>query len=101
MSTLSNEDISRLSILSNLDITKKESESLKQELSDVVSYFDSLKEISTDELTPTSQTTGLQDVLRDDEIVVTRILPESDSISGTDQVYNNLFVVPQVIDKEQ
>lgn len=101
MSTLSDADIKRLSRLSNLDITEQEAINLKDELSEVVSYFEALSELPTEDFTPTSQTTGLQDILRNDDIITTRILPVSKATSGTDQIYNNLFVVPQVIDKDQ
>lgn len=101
MSSLTTDDILHLARLANLTLSDDEISSLKTQLSDVISYFEELKEVPTDNVLPTSQTTGLEDVLRDDEVDTTRVLKVEEATSGTDKIHNNYFVVDQVIDKSQ
>jgi aspartyl-tRNA(Asn)/glutamyl-tRNA(Gln) amidotransferase subunit C len=101
MSSLSSDDVLRIAKLARLKLSKKEVDSLKTELSSVINYFTELTELRTDNIEPTSQTTGLKDVLRADEIDEPRMLSADSATSGTEKVHNNYFVVPQVIDKDQ
>ena len=89
MSGLTTDEILHLSRLANLTLSKKETTTLKDQLSDVINYFKELKKLRTDDVSPTSQTTGLEDVLREDQVDAT-----------TDKTHNGAFVVPQVIDKD-
>lgn len=100
MSSLTNDDVLRLARLANLTLTDQEIDSLKTQLSDVIVYFEELKEVPTDSVMPTSQTTGLEDVLRDDNVDPTRTLSIDEALSGTDKIHNGYFVVDQVIDKD-
>lgn len=99
MSSLTTDDVLRLARLANLTLTDIEIDSLKTQLSDVINYFEELKEVPTDNVIPTSQTTGLEDVLRDDNIDPTRTLSIDEALSGTEKTHNGYFVVDQVIDK--
>lgn len=101
MSSLSSDEVLRVARLSKLSLSKKETQSLKSELSAIIDYFTELTKLRTDNIEPTSQTTGLTDVLRADEIDEARVLPVKDAVSGTEKIHNNYFVVSQVIDKEQ
>lgn len=101
MSKLTNDDIPRLAALANLSLTDSEIKSLKAQLSDVINYFEELKKVPTDNVLPTSQTTGLEDVLRDDVIDPNRILKVADATSGTEKIHNDYFVVDQVIKKDE
>ena len=101
MSALSTDEVLRLAKLANLTLTNEEINSIKSELSEILNYFQNLKKLRTDDVTGTSQTTGLEDVLRPDEINTLSILDAKEATSGTDNIHNNSFVVPQVIDKEQ
>lgn len=100
MSKLTGSLVLHLAKLANLTLTEKEVQTLRAQLSEVLSYFDELKSIRTDSVEPTSQTTGLEDVLREDEIEPTRILSDYQVLSGTKNTHKGAFVVPQVIDKD-
>jgi len=101
MSSLTSKDVLRLARLANIILSKPEVTSLKEELSEVVDYFEKLKKVNTENIKPTSQTTGLQDVLRDDEVDTSLILPREDALSGTEKTHNGYFVVTQVVDKDK
>jgi len=101
MSGLTTKEVLRLAALANLTLTDGEIESLRLELFDVINYFEGLKKLRTDNVLPTSQTTGLNDILRQDKIDATRILSLEEALSGTEKVHNGAFVVQQVIDKDK
>lgn len=101
MSGLTTGEVLRLATLANLTLTKEEINSLKVELSDVINYFEKLKKLRTDEISPTSQTTGLENVLKKDKVDATRILTKEEVLSATDKTHSSAFVVPQVIDKDK
>jgi aspartyl-tRNA(Asn)/glutamyl-tRNA(Gln) amidotransferase subunit C len=86
MSTLKIDDVKHVAKLAKLELTEKEIRDFHRELSKVVGYFDQLKEVDTKNIDPTSQTTGLTNVLREDEINPIDILSQ-----------DNLFLVPKIL----
>jgi Asp-tRNA(Asn)/Glu-tRNA(Gln) amidotransferase C subunit len=56
--------------------------------------------VDTSGLEPTSQTTGLEDVYRVDEIKEENGLKVEEALSGTDKAYNNAFKVGAILNKE-
>lgn len=100
MSKLSADEVKKLAELAKLKLSENEIKRLQNELSDVISYFAELTKVPTDNTLPTSQTTGLEDVLRDDEVNTDRILSNEEALSGTDKIHNGYIVVPQVINKD-
>jgi len=101
MGKLKKSDIEHVAKLSNLDIKETELGSFENDLSDIVSYIENLKEVDTNNVEPTSQTTGLTNVLREDEVLNEDLFDVKDATSGTEKVHNNLFMVPMVLkDKE-
>lgn len=101
MSALSSRDVLHLASLASLELNKTEVEELKKELSDVLNYFSELQKLNTEDVPPTSQTTGLETVFRNDETNTETLLTVESATSGTDKIHNNYFVVPAVIDKEK
>lgn len=61
-SKLAKEDILHLAKLSKLQLSEKEIEKYLGQLEETVEYVDNLNELSTENIPPTSQTTGLSDV---------------------------------------
>lgn len=65
---LAKEEIQHIADLARLELTDEELEKYGSQLSDVLSYIDQLKEIDVSDTEPTAQVTGLENVLREDEI---------------------------------
>ena len=101
MGKLKKSDIKHVAKLSNLEISDNEVASFEKDLSNVVSYIENFKEVNTDNVEPTSQTTGLTNVLREDKITNDNLLKVSDATSGTEKVHNNLFMVPMVLKEKK
>lgn len=76
MTTLTREDVLKLARLARLDLTDEEVELYRKELSDVLQYVAQLDEVDTDGLQPTTQVTGLKNVMRKDQVQDYGVSPE-------------------------
>ena len=95
---LTKNDVLKVATLAKIPLTDEEINLFSMQLTDVLSYFNELNEIDTERTEPTHQTTGLTDVFREDTINDTRVLPVELAIGQSEKTYNNLFVVPRLID---
>ncbi len=68
MSTISNDDVRGLAQLSNIQLSDEETESLKVDIANILTYIDMLGELDTEGVEPTYQVNGLQNVFRADEV---------------------------------
>ena len=68
MSKLSREDVLKLARLSRLKLSDEEVEKFSEELSGILEYVEVLNKVDTSGLEPTSQVTGLTNVMRSDEV---------------------------------
>jgi aspartyl-tRNA(Asn)/glutamyl-tRNA(Gln) amidotransferase subunit C len=98
MGSLSKKDVEHVARLARLKLTPAEIAKFQKQLSEVVAYVGELSGVDTSEIEPTSQTTGLTNVARNDE-VNSKGLSLSEALSGTEKTHNDYFVVPQLIDK--
>lgn len=97
MAKLTRDDVLHVARLANLTLTDSEIEKFLSQLSSIVDYVGELEKVDTSGTEPTSQTTGLVNVKREDETNPNQTLPVSKAISGTDKTYNNLFVVDAIL----
>ena len=89
-------DVARLA---KLPLSTEELTSHQKDLSKVIDHFDELKEINTDKVEPTSQTSGLTNVTRPDSLEISECLSSKEALSGTDKVENDYFLVPFILKK--
>jgi len=68
MAKLSRDDILKLAHLARLDISEKEIELYQKELSSILQYVEQIQNTDVTGLKPTTQVTGLTNVMRDDEV---------------------------------
>ena len=66
MTKLTAADVRKLAKLSRLKLTDQEVESYQTELSEILNYVEILQKVDVTGLEPTSQVTGLQNVMRPD-----------------------------------
>lgn len=69
MTELTREDVLKLARLARLSLTDEEVEVFRKELSDVLQYVAKLDSVDVDGLEPTTQVTGLKNVMREDEVI--------------------------------
>lgn len=95
---LTKKDVKHVALLAKLSISESEEEKLADQLSEVVNYVSELNQVNTEGVEPTSQTTGLKSVFREE--VVKPSLSAAEAISGTEETHNDYFLVPQIVSKE-
>lgn len=98
MAKLSKNDVKHVALLARLTLTSQEILRFQKQLSEVVSYVEELSEVDTSKSQPTSQTTGLTNVFRGDEIDNGGLFQE-DVTGGSKKSHNGYFVVPQILEK--
>jgi len=95
MSKLSIKDVEHIAKLSKLKLNDIEKEKFANQLSGVIEYVEQLNEVNTEGVEPTSQSTGLENVFREDEVIDNRVSYEE--IERNAPVFDDgSFIVPGV-----
>ena len=89
MGNLSKDDVLHVAKLSKLTLTPKEITKFQVQLSKVVDYIGNLSEVDTSNCQPTSQTTGLENVFRPDEVKTSNL------------THDDYFVIYKILNKEK
>ena len=95
MTGITKDDVTRLATLSSLKLTNEETDSLRVDLDNIVSYIEQLSELNTEGVEPIYQVTGLQNVWREDE-VQTELKPQ-DLLDLAPATQDNQIKVPKVL----
>ncbi|OGY45700.1 MAG: asparaginyl/glutamyl-tRNA amidotransferase subunit C [Candidatus Buchananbacteria bacterium RIFCSPHIGHO2_01_FULL_39_8] len=66
---LTKKEVEHIAYLARLGLTEEEKGKFAEQLSSILDYVEQLKEVDTKGVEPTAQVTGLESVLRPDEIV--------------------------------
>ena len=67
MSKIDKKQVERIAELARINLNEEEKEKFAKELSRVLDYFKTIKKINTEDVAPTFQATGIENVLREDE----------------------------------
>ena len=68
MATLSEDEVRHIAKLARLKLSDAEVKKFSKELTQILDYVELLNEVDTEEVEPTAQVTGLQNVQRADEV---------------------------------
>ncbi|MBI4089134.1 MAG: Asp-tRNA(Asn)/Glu-tRNA(Gln) amidotransferase subunit GatC [Candidatus Levybacteria bacterium] len=82
--------------LANLPLKNEEIKKLEEQLSETLTYIEKLNSINTENIEPTSQVTGLENVAREDEPKPS--LSQEEALSNTKSQHNGLFKIKAVFD---
>lgn len=69
MAKLSPEDVLKLARLARIDLTDAEVQEFTGEFDQILAYVEKLQEVDVDGLEPTTQVSGLKNVMRSDEVI--------------------------------
>lgn len=69
MTQISSDDVRHLAQLSSLQLSDDEVDSMRGDLSNILGYIEQLSELDTENVAPTYQVTGLENVWRDDSVM--------------------------------
>ena len=87
ISNLTEEEVRHIAKLAGLTLTDAEVKKFQSQLNEILSYVGQLKEVKTENVEPTSQVTGLENVFREDK-------PTPSAVK-----YKNFFKTKLVLEK--
>ncbi len=94
MADLTQEETKHIAKLANLSLSDEELEKFSGQLSETINYVEKLSELNTENVLPTSQTTGLKNIFRKDEVRPS--LTQEEALSGTKNKHKGYFVTKSV-----
>ena len=93
---ISREDVEHVARLSRLALSEAEAERMREQLSGILAYIDTLRGLDTAGVEPTSHAVPLVNVMRDDD---TRpCLPPEVALSNAPDRSDGFFRVPRIIE---
>ncbi len=95
MASLTTEEVAHIAKLSNLKLTKNEISKFRKQLASVIGFVRKLQEVDTENIEPTSQTTGLVGVTREDKTTPSFRIEEV--FYSTDNNFNNFFRIKRLL----
>lgn len=90
-------DVAHVAKLANLPLTPVEEKKFEKQLSEILSYVEKLKEVDTKNVETTSQVTGLENVIREDQ--TSPSITQEEALSNTKSKYNGLFKVKAILEE--
>lgn len=88
-------DVSHVAKLANLPLKTDEENKFEKQLAETLDYIKQLEEINTENVEPTSQVTGLENVTREDKI--TPSLTQEEVLSNAKSQHNGFIKVPVIL----
>lgn len=95
MTQVSLSDAKNLAAMSSLALSDDEAEHLRSDLENILTHVDALSQLDTDEVEPTYQVTGLENIYRDD--VVQPGLSGEALVALAPDAQQNQIKVPKVL----
>jgi len=66
---LTKQEVEHIATLARLRLSEEEKETYSEQLSAILNYMEKLSSVDTSEVEPTSQVTGLTNIMREDEVI--------------------------------
>lgn len=98
MGKLKNEEVLHIAKLAKLDLTQAEIDQFTPQLSKIIDYVGELSQVDTKGVEPTHQTTGLENVYRQDSTAIEGRINQEEALSGTDNIHNGYFKVKAILE---
>lgn len=95
---LTKDQVKHVAKLANLPLSRDEEELYSEQLSKILDYIDQLNKVDTKGVEPTFNVSGLENVFRADEPVVS--LSQDEALQSTSQKENGFFVTKGVFQEE-
>ncbi|KRG14378.1 Asp-tRNA(Asn)/Glu-tRNA(Gln) amidotransferase subunit GatC [Lederbergia galactosidilytica] len=96
MSEISKEQVLHVAHLARLEMSEKEAENFSSQLADIIAMADTLNELNTDNIEPTSHVFAQKNVMREDKKV--EGLPLEDVLKNVPEEEDGQIKVPSIID---
>jgi len=92
---ISQEEVEHIALLARLNVAESEKELLSDQLSQILTFVNQLRDVDTDGIPLTSTTSIPSNVLRDD--VQATSLTDEQATANAPQSEDGFFVVPKII----
>ncbi len=92
---LSKEEVEHIALLARLSIAEGDKQAFGEQLSQIVTFIDQLREVDTEGVPPTATISSQANVMRED--VVEESLSVEKALSNAPQQEDGFFVVPKII----
>jgi aspartyl-tRNA(Asn)/glutamyl-tRNA(Gln) amidotransferase subunit C len=96
--SLTIDEVKHVAKLAKLDLTQKELVKFQKQLSDTVDFISKIDELDIKNIDPTNQTTGLENVFREDK--VTTSLSQQKALANAKSQYKGFFKVKAIFEEE-
>jgi aspartyl-tRNA(Asn)/glutamyl-tRNA(Gln) amidotransferase subunit C len=96
MADITREDVLKLARLTRISLTEEEIESFKNEFAEILKYVEQLNGVDISGLEPTTQVTGLTNVMRDDVVANYGYAPK-DLLTNAPKTQGDLLKVKRMI----
>lgn len=96
MSRITPEETSRVAELVRLKLTDEEVNLYTKQLDELIEYADQLKELSTDQVEPTSQVVNLKNVMREDD--ARTWISREEALKNAPEQMDGLVKVPAILE---
>lgn len=87
-------NVSHVAKLASLPLKKEEIEKFQKQLSSILTYITKLNELDTENIEPTPQVTGLENVVREDQ--PSPSLSQEEVLKNTKSKHSGFFKVPAI-----
>ncbi len=91
-------DVTHVAKLANLHLNDSEKSKFEKQLGETLDHIENLNEVDTDNIDPTSNVTGLENVLRKD--IVKPSLSQEEALQNAKSTHNGFFKVKGILDNE-
>lgn len=88
-------NVKHIAKLANLPLSRTEERKFEKQLSSILEYVEKLNKIDTKNIESTSQVTGLENAVREDNI--TSSLTQSEALSNSKSNYNGMFMIKKIL----
>jgi aspartyl-tRNA(Asn)/glutamyl-tRNA(Gln) amidotransferase subunit C len=96
MTQISRDDVLHLAQLSNLELNDSEVDGLRTDISNILGYVEQLNKLNVENVEPTYQVTGLQNVWRDDTVINYGVTRE-ELLARAPELVGSQIKVPKVL----
>ena len=92
---ITKDEVLHVAKLARLKLTEEAIEKFSGQIADILDYVDTLKQVDTSGITPTSHAISLTNALRDDE--PRAHLNREDALANAPEKKDGAFIVPKII----
>lgn len=93
-------DVKHIATLAQIPVTESEEKNLADGFNTTIKVVNELFAAKVQGVEPTHQVTGRENVFREDEIDVERMLTQEQALQNAPRVHNGFFVVDQVLEEK-